>query len=185
MLTTRVYYQLNSPTESAFPRSVLHPPHLSKSRRQVLQFTRLLACRLCPNATATNPQMRLSPQVAFVLLGLPVALLAAPVPASLLLILKRRSPLLMMLDSHRVSPLHSSSSSRQFQKQTVFFKLGCSEILTQGMSVVVLDTPDEQNTRRSKRTIVPPLQYWKNERIDYERRKSGKIHQMLLCCSTK
>ena len=44
----------------------------------------------------------------------------------------------------------------------------------------MLDTPDEQNTRRSKRTIVPPLQYWKNERIDYERRKSGKIHQMLL-----
>ncbi|XP_078352857.1 uncharacterized protein LOC144637673 isoform X2 [Oculina patagonica] len=35
------------------------------------------------------------------------------------------------------------------------------------------DTSDEQNTRRSKRTIVPPLQYWKNERIDYERRKSG------------
>ncbi|KAJ7330611.1 hypothetical protein OS493_022226 [Desmophyllum pertusum] len=35
------------------------------------------------------------------------------------------------------------------------------------------DTSDEQNTRRSKRTIIPPLQYWKNERIDYERRKSG------------
>ncbi|PFX20852.1 Centromere protein C [Stylophora pistillata] len=34
-------------------------------------------------------------------------------------------------------------------------------------------TPDGQHTRRSKRTIVPPLQYWKNERIDYERRKSG------------
>ncbi|CAH3156730.1 unnamed protein product [Pocillopora meandrina] len=34
-------------------------------------------------------------------------------------------------------------------------------------------SPNEQHTRRSKRTIVPPLQYWKNERIDYERRKSG------------
>jgi len=32
---------------------------------------------------------------------------------------------------------------------------------------------DEQEVRRSKRTIVPPLQFWKNERIDYERRKSG------------
>ena len=41
--------------------------------------------------------------------------------------------------------------------------------------VVVLDVSDEQSTRRSKRTIVPPLQYWKNERIDYERRKSGRV----------
>ena len=41
--------------------------------------------------------------------------------------------------------------------------------------VFVLDVSDEQNTRRSKRTIVPPLQYWKNERIDYERRKSGRV----------
>ena len=40
---------------------------------------------------------------------------------------------------------------------------------------VVLDVSDEQSTRRSKRTIVPPLQYWKNERIDYERRKSGRV----------
>ncbi|XP_068675831.1 centromere protein C-like isoform X3 [Montipora foliosa] len=32
---------------------------------------------------------------------------------------------------------------------------------------------NEEGQRRSKRTIVPPLQYWKNERIDYERRKSG------------
>ena len=39
----------------------------------------------------------------------------------------------------------------------------------------VLDVSDEQSTRRSKRTIVPPLQYWKNERIDYERRKSGRV----------
>ena len=38
-----------------------------------------------------------------------------------------------------------------------------------------LDVSDEQSTRRSKRTIVPPLQYWKNERIDYERRKSGRV----------
>ena len=41
--------------------------------------------------------------------------------------------------------------------------------------VFVLDVSDEQSTRRSKRTIVPPLQYWKNERIDYERRKSGRV----------
>ncbi|XP_074612007.1 uncharacterized protein LOC141866407 isoform X2 [Acropora palmata] len=34
-------------------------------------------------------------------------------------------------------------------------------------------TPYQEGHRRSKRTIVPPLQYWKNERIDYERRKSG------------
>lgn len=37
-----------------------------------------------------------------------------------------------------------------------------------------LGSADEGGARRSKRTIVPPLQYWKNERIDYERRKSGK-----------
>ena len=37
----------------------------------------------------------------------------------------------------------------------------------------VLYATDEQEVRRSKRTIVPPLQFWKNERIDYERRKSG------------
>ena len=41
--------------------------------------------------------------------------------------------------------------------------------------VFVLDVSEEQSTRRSKRTIVPPLQYWKNERIDYERRKSGRV----------
>ena len=31
----------------------------------------------------------------------------------------------------------------------------------------------EAGVRRSKRTKVPCLDYWKNERIDYERRKSG------------
>ena len=41
--------------------------------------------------------------------------------------------------------------------------------------VFVLDVSAEQSTRRSKRTIVPPLQYWKNERIDYERWKSGRV----------
>ena len=50
----------------------------------------------------------------------------------------------------------------------------CLEILLD-FFVVVLDVSDEQSTRRSKRTIVPPLQYWKNERIDYERRKSGRV----------
>ena len=50
----------------------------------------------------------------------------------------------------------------------------CLEILFDSF-VVVLDVSDEQSTRRSKRTIVPPLQYWKNERIDYERRKSGRV----------
>ena len=50
----------------------------------------------------------------------------------------------------------------------------CLEILFDSF-VVVLDVSAEQSTRRSKRTIVPPLQYWKNERIDYERRKSGRV----------
>ena len=49
--------------------------------------------------------------------------------------------------------------------------------------VVVLDVSDEQSTRRSKRTIVPPLQYWKNERIDYERRKSGRVDGNDFCLS--
>ena len=47
----------------------------------------------------------------------------------------------------------------------------------------VLDVSDEQSTRRSKRTIVPPLQYWKNERIDYERRKSGRVDGNDFCPS--
>lgn len=122
MLTTRAYYQLNSPTGSAFPRSVLRPPGLSISHRLFLQIAPLLACRLRPNAAATYPQMRLSLQGVLELPGLPWALLAAPVPGSLPLILKRRSLLLMMLDSQRVSPLPSppppTSLSQYFQKET-------------------------------------------------------------------
>lgn len=124
MLTTRVYYQLNSPTGSAFPRSVLRPHRLSISHRLFLQIAPLLACRLRPNAAATYPQMRLSLQGVLELPGLPWALLAASVPGSLLLILKRRSLLLMMLDNQRVSPLPSpppplpTSLSQYFQKET-------------------------------------------------------------------
>lgn len=44
------------------------------------------------------------------------------------------------------------------------------------LRIVFAVSPNEQHTRRSKRTIVPPLQYWKNERIDYERRKSGTVN---------
>ena len=58
----------------------------------------------------------------------------------------------------------------------------CLEILLDSF-VVVLDVSAEQSTRRSKRTIVPPLQYWKNERIDYERRKSGRVDGNDFCLS--
>ena len=58
----------------------------------------------------------------------------------------------------------------------------CLEILFDSF-VLVLDVSDEQSTRRSKRTIVPPLQYWKNERIDYERRKSGRVDGNDFCLS--
>lgn len=32
---------------------------------------------------------------------------------------------------------------------------------------------DEEGTRKSKRVKVPPLAYWKNEKIVYGRRDSG------------
>ena len=134
MLTTRVYYQLNSPTESAFPRSVLRPPHLSKSHCLFLEIAHLLACRLCPETAATDPLMGRSLQAAFELLGHPQALLAAPVPGSLLLILKRRSPLRIKLDSQRVSPPPPPPPPHlhYFQKETGISKL----------AMLFLDEPD-------------------------------------------
>lgn len=37
---------------------------------------------------------------------------------------------------------------------------------------------DDSGVRRSKRTKVPPLEYWKNERIKYDRRQSGEFNTL-------